>query len=154
MTAPFLRPGPLALVALGGTAGAAARETLVLLTPGTTALPWAIIAANLGGAFCLGFLYAALAQQPSSGLPRRLRLLLGTGFCGGFTTYSTLAVGSFLLAATAGPLWAMAYGIGTVLLGGLATWAGMALGTHTGLRTGSSTLAARATADQRGGMQQ
>lgn len=129
MSTAFLRS--LGLVAAGGAAGAAAREGLVLAIPDAGALPWAIIAANLSGAFALGWLYAALARTQAASA-RRLRLLLGTGFCGGFTTYSTLAVGIVLLAGSSGPGWAAAYGLGTVAAGALATWAGLALGTGTG----------------------
>ncbi|MHA7270327.1 fluoride efflux transporter FluC [Arthrobacter sp. HLT1-20] len=134
MSLPFLRPQSLAWVALGGTLGAAAREGLILGMPDAGAIPWAIVLANLVGAFLLGLLYAALSTMPP-GHPqpaRRLRLLLGTGFCGGFTTYSTLALGVVLLAGSAGVFWAAAYGLGTVLLGALATWAGMAVGTLAG----------------------
>lgn len=136
----------LSLVALGGAAGAGAREALVLGMPGGGSLPLAIIVANIAGAFLLGLLYAGLDRQgglgprvaPSSPdiashtavmRNRRLRLLLGTGFCGGFTTYSTLAVGVLLLADSSGVAWAAAYAVGTVFVGALATWAGIALGT-------------------------
>lgn len=141
MSAAFLRS--LGLVAAGGAAGAAGREGMVLAFPDTGHLPWAIIAANLAGAFALGWLYAALARAEANSVhtlrgsthrpvaARRLRLLLGTGFCGGFTTYSTLAVGVVLLAGSSGPGWAAAYGLGSVAAGALATWAGLALGTGT-----------------------
>lgn len=135
MSLPFLRPQSLGWVALGGTAGAAAREAVILVMPDAGHLPWAIALANIVGAFLLGLLYAALATTPA-GVPRgrRLRLLLGTGFCGGFTTYSTLALGVVLLAGSGqgGMYRAAAYALGTVFLGALATWAGTAVGTKAG----------------------
>jgi CrcB protein len=135
----------LILIGIGGSLGAAAREGLVLAMPDAGGIPWAILLANVVGAFVLGLLLSSLARVASHnpprddvadarGLPRRrrLQLLLGTGFCGGFTTYSTLAVGMVSLSGTAteglGP--AALYGLGTVLVGGLATWAGMALGSR------------------------
>lgn len=135
MSLPFLRPQSLGWVALGGTAGAAAREAVILVMPDAGHLPWAIALANVVGAFLLGLLYAALATPPA-GVPhgRRLRLLLGTGFCGGFTTYSTLALGVVLLAGSGpdGMYRAAVYALGTVFLGALATWAGTAVGTMAG----------------------
>ncbi|MGO4385186.1 fluoride efflux transporter FluC [Specibacter sp. RAF43] len=133
MTGPYLRPASVGWMALGGMLGSAAREALVLVMPDAGPLPWAIIVANMAGAFLLGFLYEALSRH-GVGAPRgpRLRLLLGTGFCGGFTTYSTLAVGVVALAGhgTGAAGWAVAagYGLGTVLAGAAATWSGIALG--------------------------
>ncbi|MHA7304569.1 fluoride efflux transporter FluC [Arthrobacter sp. TMN-49] len=130
MSVPFLRPQSLGWVALGGTFGAGAREALILGMPDAGHVPWAIVLANIVGAFLLGLLYAVMATTPA-GAPRgrRLRLLLGTGFCGGFTTYSTLALGVVVLAGSGALLWAVAYALGTVLFGALATWAGTAVGT-------------------------
>lgn len=142
MTRPYLHLPSLAWVAAGGTLGAAAREGLILAMPDAGALPWAVVIANVAGAFALGLLYASLDRR-AAGLPtppgtskgrlsqgRQLRLLLGTGFCGGFTTYSTLAVGVVLLGTGApGPASAAMWGLGVVVAGALATWAGIAVGT-------------------------
>lgn len=131
-------PGSLALVALGGTAGVGAREALTLSAsplfgmPDGGHLPWAVITANIVGAFLLGLLTGALAHRRAihhtTPRGRALRLLLGIGFCGGFTTYSTFAVGLVLLAQSAGPAVAAGWAVGIVTAGALATWLGMALG--------------------------
>ncbi|WP_137824791.1 CrcB family protein [Brevibacterium sp. 2SA] len=140
------RSGLLGLALLGGTAGTAAREALGLAVPSLAGIPVAIFAINLLGAFLLGLLLEALLRTgPDDGWRLRARILLGTGFMGGFTTYSALAVDTALLlgggatsGATAGAMTTagattlgLAYGLGTVLLGGLATWAGIAIGTLT-----------------------
>ncbi|MCU6479154.1 fluoride efflux transporter FluC [Arthrobacter sp. A2-55] len=135
----FLRPRSLGLVAVGGMAGAAAREGLILLMAGTGPLPWAVLAANVSGAFLLGFMYEGLTRTGHA-RATSLRLLLGTGFCGGFTTYSTLAAGTLALggigaggmgpgAGSPGWGWAAGWALGTVFVGALATWGGILLGT-------------------------
>lgn len=126
---PHLRPSMLALVAVGGTAGTAAREALALTVPMIGGLPVAILLINVSGAFVLGVLLEALARRgPDTGGRRLLRLAVGTGFCGGFTTYSTLAVGTAeLLRAEATGL-GVAYAIGSVLLGAVASWVGIVVG--------------------------
>jgi CrcB protein len=96
-------PGPLsvgfiAIVALGGIVGTAARYGLDRWLPAGSGFPWGTFAANLAGAFVLGALLQQLSRRgPDTGVRRRLRLLVGTGFCGGLTTYSTFAVETDLL---------------------------------------------------------
>ena len=124
-----LRGAAIALVALGGTVGVAAREALTLVIPTLGALPLAIAIVNLLGAFLLGLLYEALTRADTErSSARTLRLLLGTGFCGGFTTYSALAVDTALLLGDGQAVTASGYALGTVLLGACATWAGIAVG--------------------------
>lgn len=125
----FLRPGSLALVFIGGTAGTAGRHALGLWLPSPGGLPIAILLANLLGAFLLGLLLEALARGGEDERHRRrLRLLLGTGFMGGFTTYSTLATDGMLLLASGAVPVGLGYVLGTVVLGTLATWCGITLG--------------------------
>lgn len=77
------------LVALGGAVGAVCRYGLSLL-PISAKFPWGTLAANLAGALIIGFLAGLAAQR--SNFPPELNLLLKTGFCGGFTTFSTFSL--------------------------------------------------------------
>ncbi len=123
-----LRPAPIALVFLGGAAGTGAREALTLVLPQTGRLPLTILGINLIGAFLLGVLLESLARLgPDAGPRRGLRLLLGTGFLGGFTTYSALAADSALLLGQAAVGLGLAYAVGTVVLGALASLGGIAV---------------------------
>lgn len=92
---PFhLRPTTLLLVFVGGAAGTAARYAAEETFPhhGTT-WPTGTFLANMLGAFVLGLLLEGLARRgDDTGGRRTTRLLLGVGFCGAFTTYSTLAL--------------------------------------------------------------
>lgn len=116
----------LGVVALGGMVGTALRALAALLLPVAPGFPWATVAVNLAGALLLGFLLEALVRRgDDTGMRRTLRLLLGTGVLGGFTTYSTLATDTVALASTSQPGIALGYAAGTVLLGAAATWAGI-----------------------------
>jgi CrcB protein len=129
-----LRADAVLLVAAGGFVGTLARYGLAELDPVQAGhWPWATFGANLGGAFVLGLLLELLARRgPDHGRRQRIRLLLGTGFCGALTTFSTLAVESDLLVhdhhlgVAGGYLAATAFG------GLLATVAGIALGAAPG----------------------
>lgn len=124
-----LRPGYVGLVFLGGTAGTLARFGLAEVLPAPGGLPLGILLINVGGAFALGLLLEALARRGPDGGPRRaLRLLLGTGFLGGFTTYSALAVDAVLLVTDGRAIEGVGYVALSVLLGLVATAAGIAIG--------------------------
>lgn len=128
---PHLRWSSIALVAAGGTVGAGLRELLVLLVPVTGRLDTVIFCINLSGALALGILLEALLRHgPEDDRRRRLRLLLGTGVLGGYTTYSTLATETARLVGDGQTGLAVLYSLGTVLLGALATWTGVALATR------------------------
>ncbi|MUM17651.1 camphor resistance protein CrcB [Mycobacterium sp. CBMA 623] len=79
---------------LGGMVGTALRYWFELMWPASgTSWPWGTFAANLSGAFILGALLETLTLLgPDAGWRQRLRLCLGTGLCGAFTTYSALAL--------------------------------------------------------------
>lgn len=122
------RASSIALTFLGGTFGTAAREAISIALPPVNGVPYTIFAINVVGAFLLGVLLDALVRMgPDHGPRRGARLLLGTGFLGGFTTYSTFATGSALLITTGALGTAVAYALGTVLIGAAASWAGIAV---------------------------
>lgn len=111
----------------------------MFVVPDLAQLPIAVLIANVVGAFLLGLLLEAQAGVSAESPGRTsLRLLLGTGFLGGFTTYSALALAVVLLAQADAMAFALAYGFGTVIIGSLATWLGVASGATLGRRRGAS----------------
>lgn len=80
-----------------------------------------MLIANTIGAFLIGALTARLPKATD------LRLLLGTGALGGFTTYSAFMTGTIGLWADA-PLLAVAYAAGSLVLGVGAAALGLRLG--------------------------
>ena len=83
-------------VAVGGALGTMARFTLNLLLQRDVAFPWGTLAANIGGCFLLGIVahYVATSAwfNDAGVIPDQYRLLFAVGFCGGFTTLSTLVL--------------------------------------------------------------
>gem|GEM_PF-20146 len=123
-----LRPGFIAVVFVGGAFGTAAREGIGLLISTADGVPWAVLTANLAGAFLLGVLLEALVRRGADqGVRRMLRLLLGTGFMGGFTTYSALAADTAALFGAGSAGIAAVYAIGTLVIGAVASGAGIVL---------------------------
>lgn len=81
----------LIMVALGGAAGAMARFGLtVAFQRQAIVFPFGTLAANLLGCLAIGMLAEMAARTEL--LSGNARLLLATGFCGGFTTLSTLTL--------------------------------------------------------------
>lgn len=123
-----LRSRYIGLVFAGGTAGTAAREALSLVIPSINGIPVAILLINVVGALFLGVLLEALARRGADeGRRRILRLLLGTGFAGGFTTYSALASDTVFLLIDGDTWVGLGYAITTIAVGALATLAGISL---------------------------
>ena len=118
----------LGLTLIGGSLGTAAREAISLAVSDVDGIPVAIFGINILGAFCLGLLLSALSRMgPDVGMRQKMRILIGTGFMGGFTTYSALAADAASLLGEGRVGAGLLYGLVTVVIGGLATWAGIAL---------------------------
>lgn len=113
-----LKPALIALVGLGGAVGTAARYGLTEALPSPGGWPTATFTANLLGALLLGVLLEALVRRGAE-TPRaqRLRLGLGTGLLGGFTTASSLAIEIERLVADGRGLLGLSYGLLSVVLG-------------------------------------
>lgn len=125
----FAQPRLIPYVFLGGALGTAGREGIALALPRSgSGIPWAVLIANLCGAFILGFLLTALARRgPETHAIRDVRLFAGTGMMGGFTTYSSLATDTATLFEN-DPGLAVVYGLLSVAAGlalvALGVWLG------------------------------
>lgn len=93
------------LVAAGAALGAALRFWVAHHLDDRT--PWGTLVVNVAGSFVLGLL---VGGGPS---PHAVALL-GTGFCGGLTTYSAFAVQTRDQGRDRGPVAATAYAVGTI----------------------------------------
>lgn len=132
----------LGLVAGGGTVGTALREALSIIVPAVDGVSVIILAINVVGALALGVLLEALVRRGADeGWRRTLRLLLGTGVLGGFTTYSALAADSGALLTNGRTGAAIVYALATVILGAAATFTGITLATFAHRRPSSPTSA-------------
>ncbi|OBB72841.1 fluoride efflux transporter CrcB [Mycobacterium sp. 852014-52144_SCH5372336] len=81
----------LLAVFVGGALGTLARAAIeTLLAPEPGHWPWPTFAVNIVGAFLLGYFTTRLLERLP--LSSYRRPLLGTGLCGGLTTFSTMQV--------------------------------------------------------------
>lgn len=115
----------VASVAVGGSFGAVSRLLVGRLLAGG-AFPWATVVVNLAGCFALGLLLGAT----NDGVPshRAMRVALGTGFLGAFTTFSTFSVEAVTLAEKERWLAAGLYVGGQVVVGLALAAAGLIAG--------------------------
>ena len=115
-----------ALVAVGGAAGTLTRYGVAEALDAGRLFPLATFLVNVTGSFALGALLAALLVRDHSAPANRLRLLLGTGFLGGYTTYSALAVETDTLLRGDHVVLGLTYAAGSVVVGLLSADAGVA----------------------------
>ncbi len=81
----------LVAIAVGGSLGTLARYgTDRLLVPSAAGFPWATFTVNVAGSLVLGLIVTLVVERWSP--TRFVRPFAAIGFCGGFTTFSTLAV--------------------------------------------------------------
>ncbi|MCC2334911.1 fluoride efflux transporter FluC [Cellulomonas wangsupingiae] len=124
--APVVPPLPAALlVAAGGTVGVLARALLgQAVATAPDGWPWVTLGINVAGSCALGVLLAVLQRGPDVGRRRAVRLAVGTGVLGGFTTYSTFALdvvglveGGRVAAGVAYALVSVTAGVGAAVVG-------------------------------------
>ncbi|HYN75355.1 MAG TPA: CrcB family protein [Candidatus Limnocylindria bacterium] len=114
------------VIAAGGALGGAARWAVNQLWPADPGgFPWATFVENVSGCLVLGGLMVFLLEvwRPT----RYARPFLAIGLLGGFTTFSAYTSETRALLLTDQAPLAMLYLFGTLLVGLLATWAGLAL---------------------------
>lgn len=82
---------------IGGGAGAVCRYALSSLVArhAGNGFPWGTLAVNLAGAFAMGLVVSLLSEKIT--LSENMRLLLTTGFLGGFTTFSAFSLEAALM---------------------------------------------------------
>lgn len=114
------------LVGLAASVGALARYLLdqAVSRRWESALPWGTLVVNISGSFILGLLTGLAAHQ---GLPAHVLTVLGTGLCGGYTTFSTFSYETTRLAEDGSVLAAAGNIVGSLTAGLLAAAAGLGL---------------------------
>jgi fluoride exporter len=112
------------LVAAGGAVGALARYGVTLAAARWfgAGFPWGTLVVNVAGGLAMGLLIARVGPDQEA-----LRLALGVGVLGGFTTFSAFSLETVRLMEHQ-PGLAMLYVAASVILSVGACWAGLSLG--------------------------
>ncbi|WP_062050909.1 CrcB family protein [Bacillus sp. JCM 19034] len=116
----------ISAVGFGAVIGTISRYTLHLVTVNPN-YPYGTLIVNIVGSGLLGFITALFLVF----VPKEwVKAGLGVGFCGGFTTMSTLAADAYILFDTFSIFQSALYIIGSVIGGLLAALCGYLLGNH------------------------
>jgi len=110
-------PHALAAIFAGGFIGAVARAELgqAWATPRADSWPWTTFAVNIAGAFLLGYFTTRLQEElPLSAYKRPF---LGTGLCGGLTTFATLQIELVRMLDTGHIVLALGYACASIAAG-------------------------------------
>jgi CrcB protein len=109
----------LAAIFAGGFIGAVARAELATALPTHPGRwPWATFIVNVAGAFLVGYFTTRLQERLP--LSSYRRPLLGTGFCGGLTTFSTMQVELLQMLDANDLVLATTYALASIVAGFLA----------------------------------
>ncbi len=114
-------------LAVGGALGTNARHWLSVWVRewAGTRFPWGTFLINVSGSFAIGFLAISLDRWVRT---PELRLMVITGFLGGYTTFSAYSLETLLLWERGEPIRALAYLGGSALAGLAAVMLGVVLG--------------------------
>ncbi|CCQ13592.1 Protein crcB homolog [Rhodococcus sp. AW25M09] len=131
-----IQPAAIAAVALGGLVGTGIRYGAESAFPtGSGSFPFTTLLINLTGAFVLGMLLERLVLSgPDDGWRRRIRLCVGTGVLGSYTTYSSFALETVELLRDHRVVAAGVYMAVSVIIGTIAAGAGIVLAQRIGSR--------------------
>ena len=110
-------------VALGGAAGSVVRFLFSVWIKPSGGFPWPTLAVNILGCFAIGLVYGFTSRHASE----QMRLVLATGFCGGFTTFSAFGYENLTLIQSQQYALASAYVAASIVGGMAAVWLGNSL---------------------------
>lgn len=117
----------LILVFIGGGFGSVLRYVISKYFNNLqTGMPYGTFAVNIIGSFLIGFILALAAKNTT--LSQNQSLILATGFCGGFTTFSTFAYENHIFLKSGDFMSFALYTIASFAIGFLAVFLGMFLG--------------------------
>jgi len=127
-----------ASVAAGGVLGSVARYLASLLIAPGSGFPWATLFVNITGSFIIGFYGTLSAPDGRLFSSARQRQFVMTGFCGGYTTFSTFSLESVGLLQAGLARTALTYVAMSVVTWLLSVWLGSALASRLNRLKGSS----------------
>src|SRR5699024_2639191 len=115
------------IVGIGGFLGSIGRYLISYLIKQQWPFPFPFgtITVNLLGSLLIGII---MALSLTENIGQQMRLLLATGFCGGFTTFSTFSFAFFSLLQKEHSGYAFLYAGASLMLGLLFVWLGFSLG--------------------------
>ncbi len=113
-------------IAVAGAIGVLARYAVEHLVPHRGPFPWGTFVVNISGAFVLGLAFTVIVHRFS--VPMWIQQAALVGLLGGYTTFSTMTLETYLLIDRGRLPMAAGYSIGSVLLGLAALFAGIRLG--------------------------
>lgn len=114
-------------IAIGGAIGSVLRffTTVLVSKFWSDHFPLATFIANFIGCFLIGLFMGFLAKNQLE--DSNLKWFLITGFCGGYTTFSTFGMENYNLLQNNNSLIAFAYIASSIILGLFAVWVGLTL---------------------------
>jgi CrcB protein len=120
----MINPRNILLVLVGSAIGGLLRfiSSYLLQQKLGDRFPSGTFAVNLIGCFFIGIIFSLAAKNAQGA--NDMKLLLATGFCGGFTTFSAFAIENLELFKSGNHLTALTYILLSITLGIIATFAG------------------------------
>lgn len=112
-------------VGLGGAMGSILRYGVNIVTAKyyAASFPLATFIINVVGCFLAGLFFGMLSEDTSA--QQQLKLLLITGFCGGFTTFSAFALENVRLMQSGNVVTPIVYTSASIVTGLIAVWIGL-----------------------------
>ncbi len=122
-----MTPLVFVLLALAGGLGAASRLLLdgIIRSRSSATLPWATITINVTGSFLLGLVTGLVTSQV---LPEGWQLIAGSGFLGGYTTFSTASFETVRLLQERKWIAGLINGLGVLVAAAVAAGLGLWIG--------------------------